>query len=554
MGGKSKKKWNNLSSNWGLFTNEVNMNFQWEKKESNISNPTSIVKPETEQPIKEEKLSLEQDNSIKKREESETTYYLIFNKRQIYSFLRKWYISSWLESSENNPIKKERFVDNWCLRLFKKNNLPEIEDEILVRLELKLNNKYTIKNEKWETIWIIWFLPITTVTWIIFKNDWQKEDFENPVPNMNDNFVIPNELCFVDEEIYRKCVNPFNKIDLNSLEKSDEIIESINHYSRLLWWLFFANYNVYLNDNIDSYSDQYIKFLQEIFNELEEDIKNPESSSYNIMLNLAYTWKLSIIESVDDLCRLLLDEHVINISDYLYIKKSYKTTIWWLSNFEEFFEYKSNNTDNITWQIISFLFRLCSNKSLEERSIDLSNFLGWWNKIINPKVTFILWMCCTFNNIVSEFSWNNSEIMTKRKMKELFTPIREKILNDVYDFIVNNKSLNKWPEPEVGDSTSEKDKKWLIIIKKNFSLLWENYSITRKLTIKDAYLIKIRQVYWKDFEWIHKWTYLMSFLLKNNYKNLPENDIENMILSYLEANPNKNEELEQIIDLDQRFN
>jgi hypothetical protein len=49
--------------------------------------------------------------------------------------------------------------------------------------------------------------------------------------------------------------------------------------------------------------------------------------------------------------------------------------------------------------------------------------------------------------------------MTKRKMKELFTPIREKILNDVYDFIVNNKSLNKWPEPEVGDSTSEKDKK-----------------------------------------------------------------------------------------------
>ena len=46
----------------------------------------------------------------------------------------------------------------------------------------------------------------------------------------------------------------------------------------------------------------------------------------------------------------------------------------------------------------------------------------------------------------------------------------------------------------------------------------------------------------------------MSFLLKNNYKKLPENDIENMLLSYLDANPNKNEELEQIIDLDQRFN
>ena len=76
-------------------------------------------------------------------------------------------------------------------------------------------------------------------------------------------------------------------------------------------------------------------------------------------------------------------------------------------------------------------------------------------------------------------------------MKELFTPIRKKILDDIYDFIVNNKPLNKWPEPEIGDSTSEKDQKWLIIIKKDFSLLWENYSITRKLTIKDAYLTKL---------------------------------------------------------------
>ena len=44
-------------------------------------------------------------------------------------------------------------------------------------------------------------------------------------------------------------------------------------------------------------------------------------------------------------------------------------------------------------------------------------------------------------------------------MKELFTPIRRKILDDIYDFIVNNKPLNKWPEPEIGDSTSEKDPK-----------------------------------------------------------------------------------------------
>jgi hypothetical protein len=41
--------------------------------------------------------------------------------------------------------------------------------------------------------------------------------------------------------------------------------------------------------NDESEGSQYIKFLQEIFNELEEYIKNPESSSYNIMLNLAYT-------------------------------------------------------------------------------------------------------------------------------------------------------------------------------------------------------------------------------------------------------------------------
>ena len=71
MGSKSKKRWNNLASNWGLFTNEVNMNFQEEEKEANISNSTSIVKPEIEQPVKEEK-------------ESETTYYLIFSKGQIY--------------------------------------------------------------------------------------------------------------------------------------------------------------------------------------------------------------------------------------------------------------------------------------------------------------------------------------------------------------------------------------------------------------------------------------------------------------------------------------
>ena len=46
----------------------------------------------------------------------------------------------------------------------------------------------------------------------------------------------------------------------------------------------------------------------------------------------------------------------------------------------------------------------------------------------------------------------------------------------------------------------------------------------------------------------------MSFLLKNNHKNLPENDIENLLLSYLERNLNKNEELEQIMDLDQKYN
>ena len=91
MGSKSKKRWNNLASNWGLFTNEVNMNFQEEKKESNIPNSTSIVKPEIEQPVKEENIILEKNSNIKEEKESETTYYLIFSKGQIYSFLTPIY-------------------------------------------------------------------------------------------------------------------------------------------------------------------------------------------------------------------------------------------------------------------------------------------------------------------------------------------------------------------------------------------------------------------------------------------------------------------------------
>lgn len=543
-----KTNWKSLITDWGLFTNDINTP-QEEKKEKIVSwDTTSIGEIKEENPIKEENNISNIENSAQEPDDSEATYYIILGKKVIYSLLRKWYISSWVESPDNNLIKEEKFINNWCLRLFKKDNLPELQNEIIIKIELKFDNKYIIKNEKWEIFWMVWFLPLTTITWIIFKDNKKKEDFENPVPNMNDNFIIPKELCYVNEEIYKKCTNQFSNVNVES-DNINEIVDSINHYSKLLWWLFFANYNAYLNNNPDNYWDQYIKFLQDIYNEIDEDLKNPQSSSYNIILNLAYTWKLSQIENIEDLCNILLNEHVINISDYLYIKKSYKSTIWGLSNFEEFFEYKNNNIDNTTWQIISFLINFCNNKSLEERSINLSNSLSWRGKIINPRVTFILWICCMFNNIVCEFSWDNS---TKRKMKDVFSPIRKKILDDIYDFIVNNKPLNKWPDPEIWQNTSDTNSEWLTI-KREYALVWENYSITKKLSFKEAYLMKIKQVYWKDFEWI-KWTYLMALLLKHNIKDIPETDIENLLMSYLEKISNKNEELEQILELDQKYN
>ena len=46
----------------------------------------------------------------------------------------------------------------------------------------------------------------------------------------------------------------------------------------------------------------------------------------------------------------------------------------------------------------------------------------------------------------------------------------------------------------------------------------------------------------------------MALLLKHNIKDIPETDIENLLMSYLEKISNKNEELEQILELDQKYN
>lgn len=530
-----------------LFSNDVSVSEQAQvaknPKNNEIKNTADI---KTDGPIEKEINTPKEDNS--------NEYYAIFSKGQIYTFLRKWYVTSWLESWEQDPIRSENFIKNGQIYLFKKNKLPNPKTDIIVKLEFDLNDKYINKNDKWEIIWLVWFLPTTCIKWIILRTDELLQEFKNPVPNWNDNFVVPNELCYLDEELYLKSTNPFYENWTPNVENKDEICKNIEHYARLLWWFFYANFNVYLSENSDNYWESYIKFLQEIYQELSKDLDNPKANSYNMLLSLAYSWELSNVQNIDELCNLLLNKNILNISDFNYIKSSYKATIWWFQNFEEFFTHKENDADNITRQIISFLAKFCWNKSLEERSLDLSNSLAWRNKIINPRVSFIFWLCCLFSNIVCEIKWDEKALLQwwKKKMKDISSPIRKKIVDDVYNFVVNQVSLPSRDEPNLIDTIQDNNTQWVIVIKKS-SLLGEEYTVTKDFTFKEAYLMKIKKIYWKDFEKLTKWTYLMSLILKNN-KNDWLDIVENLLDSYLDWITSKNEELDQILELDQKYN
>ena len=527
--------------------NEKNINHENEKdiKKENTTDNKIVEKNDEKKDKKEPKIEKKSDkNAI-----DPLKRFIILSKWQIYSFLRRWYIT-WIKLDDNDPIINEKFVNDNIIYVFNSKNLPLIQwkkDEknkydIILEIWLDENTPYIVKSKTW-TVWICGFLPIVSIKKILFATESEKQDFENPVPNANDNFVIPHEICSVDENVFEECKNEFSYSQFE-VTGIDEIIWKINNYNRLLWAFFFANYWAYVNNTNDNYSKEFIQFLSKSYTKLPKQLtSNPESEESNgRMFRLAYEWIFSYIDNMEKLISTLLENNIINLTDRKYITTNYKSTSWFV-DFWTFFKYKKSSSDDITWQIISYLIEFCSNSSSEEKCLELSNSIMWKFKDSEIKVSalFVLWLCCWYADVVCEMGGNEDELIKqwKKKFKDWFTPLRARIITDVFNFVVKWKDFNELDIKDIAERKVEYLDDCVIATQEK-NICWEKCIINEKRVYWEYYLLKIKKMYWEDLNNLNN-TYFWSYLNKNNLEKI----------SNFKA---RNEELDKILELDSKYN
>ena len=487
-------------------------------------------------------------------------YYIILSKWQLYSFLRKWYISSF-SCGDNDPIR-EKFLKNNILYIFNEDNLPVVEwtikettqFDVIVEIEFDKNSKYIVKKNSW-IVWLKWFLPVTVIKGINLIGDSEHRTFITPVPNENNNFVIPEKLCVTNLELYKKCTNEFIPIESWEDNSGADIVEKMKKFDRLLWAYFFSNFWVYANDISEDYSAWFLSLVNETYSSLHgkvlQNLQEVGNDPLKIMRVLAFQWEFSKIQSPDELKKLLFEKNIINLSDGNYINEQYQN-VSWFRDLEEFFNHKKDSPDNSVWQIITYLIKFCNNKSLETRSRELSEFVMQMFDELKPDILtlFTLGLCCWFNNIVCENinKW-------RRELKDIFLPLRMRITKDLYDFV------ETWVMPKDDNLVKKTEDKPLweneskcVFKKERYLIQWkERRVIAEKRTYSMHYLEIMKARYWKEFDKIKEWTYMLT-LLKNrvpefsSYNNITT--VVNLIISKVSS---RDEELENVIKLDRDY-
>ena len=485
--------------------------------------------------------------------------YIIVSKWQLYSYLRKWYISS--VPCGNEDVINENFIKNNILYLFNESNLPVVQGlikektqyDIIVEIDLDNESKFLVK-ENWNNIGIRWFIPITRIKQIILKGKEECETFKNPVPNDNNNFVIPVELCSINEELYKKCTNEFNPKEWKE-ENIEEIVNKMEKYNRVLWAYFFSNFWIYANNIDEDYSSSFLTLMNWTYNDVYvsylEWLDEPENKPLKIMRNLAYNGEFSKIQSTEWLLELLMNNHIINLSDNNYITQQYKS-VSGFKNLEEFFNYKKDTTDNAVRQIITYLIKFCNNKSIESRSRELSQFVMQKFSSLKPNeaTLFILWLCCWFNDIVCENTkpW-------KKELKDLSFTLKSRLLNDLYEFIItwNFKKDNNLIKKATDKPLLEQENQY-VTKKEKYIIEWEEkWIVTERISYNEYYLIIIKKIYWNNYKKIKEGTYLNTFIerrvpQRKNYDN------KDKIIEEMTKNITiKNEELEGVIKRDNDY-
>ena len=532
--GSKNSEWSQNTKSWG---------------ESNVDN------------LKSENTKLSQNSEVELHSKNESkNHYVILSKWQLYSFLRKWYFSSF--PCDKNDLIQEKFIVDNLLYVFNENNLPVVQGsvkeatqfDVIVQIELDEKSEYIVKNNG-TIIWLKWFFPITIIKTINLIDDNENNIFKNPVPNDNNNFIIPKDLCITNVELYGKCKNEFKPVESQKDSNDSEIVEKMEKYNRLLWAYFFSNFWVYANDINENYSSWFLSLLNETYSKntisITEELNETKDNPLKIMRNLAYQWEFSKLQSPEELIKLLLEKNIINLSDSNYINKQYES-VSWFKNLEEFFNYKKDTPDNAVWQIITYLIKFCNNKSLESRSREISQFVMQMFDQLKPDIEtlFTLWLCCWFNDIVCENrnSW-------RKELKDIYLSLRERLVNDLYEFILtweirkDDKLVIKSEDKPIRENEES-----CVFKKEKYIIEWEEiWVIAEKKTYKLHYLDIIKARYWKDFEKITKKTYMFKLFELRVPELDSYNNITIVVNSIINNTSGRDEELEGVMKLDRDY-
>ena len=541
-----------------------------EKKQQQPLIDTEVTNKDPEIKLEEKVIEVQniQENVKKgkekdKIEQSKTTsddskQYIIVTKWQLYSFFRKWFINSIPTSDDTID---EKYIKNNILYIFNKDNLPKVtakneennKFDVIIEVEIPEELEYIIKNE-WKIIWLKGFVPITVIKKIFLIREKELEIFNNPVPNYNNNFVIPQNLSIVNSELYELCKNEFKPYEWNN-EDNSGIVELIEKYGRILWSYFFTNFGIYANDINENSSSTFLSLLNETYNDLAvADLQQLNETNWEpikLMKNLAYNWEFAKVQSTDELIELLMTKNIINLSDRNYIKENFDS-LSWRKNLDEFFNYKENTPDNAIWQIITYLLKFCNNKSLDQRSRELSQFVmqKYWDLKPNKDTLFTLWLCCWFNYIVCE---NNNP--WRIALKDTTSPIRTKLLKDLYNFIITwniNKDSNFIKKSEEKPTREPNDN--FVIKKEKYIINWEErLFVADKLPYSTYYPNIMKARYWKDYERIEEGVYMLTLLQKRVPERRKYNNITKIVDEMIKKVSRRDEELEWVMKLDREY-